>query len=99
VIQPLVENAVQHGISDLKRGGTVEISVCEEEGSVVITVADDGVGMEESVRQGLFEGQSDRSSGVALKNIQRRLLSLYGQGLEIRSKVDGGTSVTLRIMK
>lgn len=99
IIQPLVENAVQHGLSGRKKGGTVEITVRDEKDSVAIIVEDDGVGIEEDVLENLLTDQKEGNGGVALKNIHRRLLQLYGHGLVIESKVAGGTRVSIRIKK
>ncbi|OPH47425.1 hypothetical protein BC351_39900 [Paenibacillus ferrarius] len=99
VIQPLVENAVQHGLADRKQGVTVAILVRAAEDHVVITVEDDGVGFEQSLQDKLFRDNDAASSGVALENIQRRLVRVYGHGLDIKSKATGGTTVTIRIPK
>lgn len=99
VIQPLVENAVLHGLSGRKKGGTVEIAVRDEKDSVIITVDDDGVGIDEDLYTKLFEDSTGGNVGVALKNIQRRLIRMYGHGLKIERKAVGGTRVTIRITK
>lgn len=99
IIQPLVENAVQHGLSVRKKGGTVEIAVRNEKDFVIITVEDNGVGIEEALYKKLFEDSTEESVGVALKNIQLRLIRMYGHGLEIERKAAGGTRVTIRITK
>lgn len=99
IIQPLVENAVHHGIGNLKKGGTVEIKVTPEKEGLVIIVEDDGVGMDDATLHHLFEDHPEKPGGVALRNIQLRLLQLYGHGLEIERKPAGGTRVTIRITK
>ncbi|OKQ00038.1 ATP-binding protein [Paenibacillus sp. P46E] len=99
VIQPLVENAVQHGLADRKQGGTVAIFVRESQGEVVITVEDDGVGLQQPFPNKSIKDSDAASSGVALKNIQQRLVRMYGHGFDIESKATGGTAVTIRIPK
>lgn len=99
IIQPLVENAVQHGLSGRKKGGTVEIAVRNEKDFVIITVDDDGVGIDDALYTKLLEDSKEESGGVALKNIHRRLIRLYGHGLEIERKAAGGTRATIRITK
>ncbi|MGG4144947.1 ATP-binding protein [Paenibacillus algorifonticola] len=99
VIQPLVENAVQHGLASRKQGGSVKISVCEEEHDVVITVEDDGIGFQDSYYAARIRDGAAQSSGVALKNIQQRLYRIYRRRLEIVSNNDGGTAVKFSIPK
>jgi len=99
VIQPLVENAVQHGLANRKRGGTVSLSIRVSGGDVVITVEDNGVGFRKSP-DGQPTGENAKAgSGVALKNIGRRLMKMYGFGFDMSSKETGGTVVTIRIPK
>lgn len=95
VIQPLVENSVQHGLADRKHGGTVKIAVHSEKSFVVISVEDDGVGISESLYGKLLSDEESKS--VALKNINQRLIRIYGHGLEIGGRVGGGTKITIRI--
>lgn len=99
VIQPLVENAVLHGLSEIKKGGMVEITVRDRQDHVLICVEDNGIGINEKLIPQLMYKNSENIGGVALKNIQRRLTSLYGQGLAIENKPNGGTRVVIRITK
>ncbi|MFC5471299.1 ATP-binding protein [Cohnella suwonensis] len=96
VIQPIVENAVRHGVMEQTNGGTVRISVTEEEDAVVIVVADDGKGISEETLAALKE-QRGGLGGVGLTNIERRLRGLYGTGLKFESVQGRGTKVTIRI--
>ncbi|MBP2655194.1 MAG: response regulator [Firmicutes bacterium] len=95
VIQPLVENAVKHGILPNKEGGNVVISVTRQHSNIVITIHDDGIGIPQDKLDNLLAGQIGKS--VGLTNINRRLKRLYGHGLEIVSKVDAGTIVNITI--
>ncbi|MBV7274502.1 diguanylate cyclase [Clostridium sp. PL3] len=95
VIQPLVENSVQHGLADRKHGGTVKISAYSENDFVIISVEDDGVGIPESLYGKLLS--DDESKSVALKNINQRLIRFYGHGLDIGGRSGGGTKMTIRI--
>jgi len=99
IIQPLVENAVLHGLSGRKKGGTVAISIFNEKKFIVISVEDDGVGIDDALYAKLFENSAEGNGGVALKNIHRRLNRIYGHGLEIERKATGGTRATIRITK
>ena len=95
VIQPLVENAIKHGLLPKKEGGTVVISAARRHSGVVITIQDDGVGIPQDQLDSLLTGPTGKS--VGLININRRLKRLYGHGLEIVSNLNNGTSVSITI--
>ena len=80
LLQPLVENAVRHGLSPLVAGGTVTVSAAATERELVLTVADDGIGFE----------VSDAAAGYGITNTHRRLALLYGSDLTIHSTPGGG---------
>jgi LytS/YehU family sensor histidine kinase len=91
ILQPLVENAIRHGISPSVQGGHVQIRADQVEGYVVITVEDDGVGIAE---------KSDTSGhGVGLANLRARLEHLYGsdQSLDVSPRVGAGTAVRVML--
>lgn len=93
-IQPLVENAIQHGIAPQVFGGTVKVSIQQVRDEVCITVEDDGVGMsQERIRQ-ILDGQSD---GVGFRNVNKRLQTMYNCQLQIESASGEGTKVVMRI--
>lgn len=94
VLQPLVENAVRHGVQPKKDGGTVKLEIKAEGAFAVVTVQDDGVGIQPERIESLLHGSDDKQ-GVGIINIQKRLLKHYGEGLTIRS--GGGTAVSFRI--
>ena len=94
-LQPLVENAVRHGVMQRVEGGTVKVCAKTEEGRVLICVADDGVGMSEQKIAELM-GETE-TEGVGIRNIHKRMLVLYGHGLQIESTLGRGTSVTMVI--
>ncbi|WP_176706488.1 hybrid sensor histidine kinase/response regulator [Paenibacillus hemerocallicola] len=95
-LQPLVENAVRHGITRQEDGGTVTITVSTDLDFTTLSVEDDGPGMPEWART-ILSTEADGKAGVGLRNIHQRMLKLYGMGIEIESGSDGGTRVTLRI--
>ena len=95
-IQPLVENAIRHGILKKPKGGTVRLSVKNSNECVVITVQDDGIGIPSAKLPDLLPAKAAKA-GVGLKNIQRRLILYYGQGLEIQSIERQGTIVIMKI--
>ncbi|WP_100401606.1 hybrid sensor histidine kinase/response regulator [Bacillus sp. FJAT-42315] len=96
-IQPLVENAVKHGVLQRARGGTVWIKIVDYVAYTEISIKDDGVGMSEKRVEQVLSGQNDSSRGIGLFNTNRRLQQLYGEGLQIRSVVNEGTEVCFTI--
>jgi two-component system LytT family sensor kinase len=92
ILQPLVENAVKHGIEDAPGGGVVEITAEDEDDECLITVRDDGSG---------FQPQLGADGGGALFNIDNRLRQVFGpgHGLAIHSETKSGTTVRLRVPK
>jgi signal transduction histidine kinase len=95
-LQPLVENAVRHGITKNEDGGTVSISVRTDTNFTILSVEDDGPGMPEWAST-ILSLENEGKGGVGLRNIHLRLLKLYGSGVEIGMGSTGGTKVTLRI--
>ncbi|MBD2868695.1 hybrid sensor histidine kinase/response regulator [Paenibacillus arenilitoris] len=93
-LQPLVENAVRHGVTKAEDGGTVTVTVRIEGSEAVIAVEDDGAGMRVPAETLLAK---EGEGGVGLRNIHRRLLQLYGRGLRIESGEGAGTKVSFRI--
>lgn len=98
-LQPLVENAVKHGIYPKVNGGKVEICCCVENGELRVQIKDDGLGISpetlEAIQQKRYTSAS--GAGVGLSNVHERLTYLYGFGLEIASAQGGGTQVFMRI--
>jgi LytS/YehU family sensor histidine kinase len=74
LLQPLVENAVQHGLEPKVEGGTVHIIVRVNAGRLEIDVDDDGLGLDTPIRS------RNRGNGMAISNIRERLQTRYGQG-------------------
>ncbi|MDI4643542.1 hybrid sensor histidine kinase/response regulator [Cohnella hashimotonis] len=93
-LQPIVENAVRHGIGPKASGGTLRIAARRRDGGAEITVEDDGVGIGEELLRMLKEG---RAAGVGVGNVNRRLQLVYGGGLDIRSGDGTGTLIKLQI--
>ena len=95
ILQPLVENAVKHGISKLKRGGEVKIlAKLQNENKLVflkLSVTDSGVGADEN---GFLQM---RKNGLGLNNIEQRLHSYYGKSasLTIKSQTEKGTTAEI----
>ena len=93
ILQPLVENAVKHGLQKSLHPGCVVITATIAPDEASICIADNGVGMDEALLANIF-GESH-----GLDNVHQRLINLYGNeyGLKIESKVGEGTNVWLRI--
>lgn len=102
-IQPLVENAINHGILKKIDGGTLRIEIKEENLFYKVVVTDNGVGMNEDALNNLFtqEGEYTPSvrRGIGLRNINKRLKQIYDQKLIIKSKQNEGTVVSFSVPK
>lgn len=109
-LQPIIENALQHGISSLIKGGVITLKVCLKGNRVEITVEDNGIGMARKELQEIREslhGQEELSDkpfkgivrGIALKNVNKRIKFYYGEkyGLDITSTEGVGTSVLITL--
>jgi len=99
-LQPLVENAVRHGLSPQAQGGTVTIIARDLDREAQITIEDDGVGQEpERIRRALAGDTSLDSVGLA--NVDERLRSTFGDdyGLVVDTAPGAGTKVTVRVPK
>ena len=98
-IQPLVENAITHGISPGNRNGTVRVRVNRSSRAIEIAVIDDGVGIApERIARVLEPGFGD-GLGIGLANVDRRLEMLFGESSRIRieSTPNRGTTVRFRV--
>ncbi len=103
ILQPLVENALKHGILPKEGGGNITIGARRENGLVKIYVRDNGVGMTPEKIDSLFSEKSKETgrngSGIALRNVTMRLAALYGpaHALTIESAPMKGTTVSFTI--
>jgi len=93
ILQPLVENAVRHGLSRKRGGGTVRIDASLADGCLELSVGDDGLGMPDTALERVYE------HGIGLRNLRDRLARLYGPAHlpEITSAPGSGTRVRLRL--
>jgi two-component system LytT family sensor kinase len=98
VLQPLVENAVRHGIEPRAGTGHVQVRGEAEGNDCVISVEDDGVGMDPALAEEILAGRGGTDS-VGLANVDRRLRNVYGPwyGLVVETAVGEGTRVVVRI--
>ncbi len=101
LLQPLVENALRHGIEPVARGGRVEIVVRRRLDVLEIEVRDSGRGLASPSRDATAAGAAPAREGVGLRNTRDRLAQLYGDayGLALRPRADGGAiaAVTLPV--
>lgn len=97
LLQPLVENAVVHGIEPKAEGGTVQISLALQDEKLELAVSDNGIGLVPDV---LSDSKSTSAgSHIALENIRQRLAGLFGRAGElcVQQNAHGGVTATLRI--
>lgn len=100
IIQPLVENAIYHGIKNMPGTGTINLNVEKRDENMVITVRDDGVGMDqETIDKIMNEAQTKatKAEGVGINNVIERIKLNYGEeyGLRYESEVYCGTQVEI----
>jgi LytS/YehU family sensor histidine kinase len=91
ILQPLVENAIRHGVSRVSTAGRVVVQANIEDGALRLVVLDDG--------PGIGNGDGSRGSGTGLRNTRERLAELYGDGamLRVERAAEGGTRATVII--
>lgn len=101
VLQPLVENAIYHGIKYKETKGNLKIYAKPVDGRVEIVVADDGIGMDEDVMEHIFDEhrKEQKRNGVGVPNVQKRLQLQYGSeyGIRYESVKGAGTKVVITI--
>lgn len=112
IIQPIVENAIYHGLEEKLEGGTVTIEIVVTEETMILTISDDGMGIKpdklEQINQSLYAGEidreygeekKDRNTGIALPNINRRIQLLFGDeyGVNVYSTLGVGTDVEITV--
>ena len=91
-VQPIVENAIKHGLMKLQKGGTICVVSYETETDYCVSVVDDGVGFDTSLL-------IDERKHVGLRNIRERLKAMVNGSIEIESTVGVGTKVIIKIPK
>ncbi|MCI8834086.1 MAG: histidine kinase [Ruminococcus sp.] len=104
-LQPLVENAIYHGIKWKENKGNLTIRGYKDQGKAVLVVEDDGVGMDEETQKHIFEEKAEKkvegrlSNGVGIFNVQKRLQLYYGPeyGISYQSKPGEGTRAVVKI--
>lgn len=91
ILQPMVENAVKHGISKRIQGGAIRISACRNNGTLTLSVYNDG--------PSLPTGWDESPSGIGISNVRTRLQSLYGDAFELsmRDQQPGGVEASVSL--
>jgi signal transduction histidine kinase len=89
-VQPIVENAIKHGLMKLQKGGTIRVTSYQTETHYCVLVVDDGVGFDTSLLL-------DERKHVGLRNIRERLKAMVNGSIEIESTVGVGTKVIIKI--
>ena len=100
-LQPIIENAIYHGIDRMVDEGKINIGIHQKGDTILFTVEDNGVGMtEEQCEEILHKDASDRV-GIGIKNVNDRIKIYFGEeyGLTIQSELDEGTRVTISMPK
>lgn len=102
-LQPIVENALYHGIKNKRSGGMIRITGELAAGQLLLTVSDNGIGMDqetlEKLREEIARACRETESGFGLANVSERIRMNYGSeyGLSVESEPGFGTTVTIRL--
>ncbi len=99
ILQPLVENAVIHGVAKKPEGGRVQIAISPADGDLILRVEDDGPGIPPERLADIHQPDGEGAKAIGLRNVDSRLRALYGDayGLAIESQVGVGTRAEIRI--
>lgn len=100
IVQPLVENALHHGLLPKPNGGTLTVTAQDNGSEALVTIEDDGVGMDPGRLQEL-RGAHNTGEHVGLGNVNQRMRQLYGDeyALQVETAPGAGMKVTLRVPK
>ncbi len=101
ILQPLVENAIYHGIKNRQDGGRVTVAGSISDGSVILAVRDDGIGMSSDQIDGILKSKTSvrRRRRVGVRNVHERIQLYFGSryGLRFFSEPDRGTVVEIHL--
>lgn len=97
VLQPLIENAIYHGIEPMAEKGLIRICVRKVGDRLLMQVIDNGIGMDEETRRSILEADPERASGIGVKNVNERIKLCCGEeyGLRFYSRLGEGTTVEI----
>ena len=101
LIQPIVENAIVHGMENVEEGGLISISAVRIESSVFVSITDNGCGMSTEHLNELTSAllKDDQNVGIGMKNVHNRIILHFGKqfGINLNLNNDGGVTVCIRI--
>ena len=102
MLQPLVENAIYHGMEFMDGDGEIDVKVFKENESLYFTITDNGLGMSEDMVEALLSKDfvpSKKGSGIGVKNVNERIKLYFGNeyGLKVESEPDEGTKITIHL--
>ncbi|NDI35197.1 ATP-binding protein [Chengkuizengella sediminis] len=97
-IQPFVENAIRHGLFEKDEAGQVTLTIRDHGRYISIVIEDDGVGIPGEILKQLENGQV-KYSGIGMTNIKKRLESIKGSNIEVKSTLEEGTIVKINLPK
>lgn len=103
-IQPLLENAIYHGMEGIYDDGEIMISIYEKDNLIHIDVSDNGLGMPQKMIDYIMHNKvvsSKQGSGIGVRNVDERIKLIYGEeyGIHIFSELDEGTTASIIIPK
>lgn len=99
ILQPIVENAIYHGIRQVDRNGFIHINAKRESNDILFTISDNGDGFDLSILKKEKETTDIRLGGVGINNVDNRIKLYYGKeyGVYIESILGVGTTVHIRV--
>lgn len=100
-LQPIIENAIYHGVNRMPDEGKIDIRIFPKGRDIVFQIEDNGVGMTEEMCREILQKESGDRTGIGIKNVNDRIKIYFGEeyGISIRSELDEGTCVTIRMPK
>lgn len=98
-IQPIIENALYHGISRMVDEGEIFIAVHKTGDDIIMKIKDNGVGMSEEQVENILKKERTDSKGIGVKNVNDRIKIYFGDdyGIVVQSELDVGTTITIKI--
>ena len=103
IVQPILENAIYHGMANAEDDGLIQVSAYREGDALIVDVADNGLGMRPEVAASLLDEDRPEvrtsGSGIGVRNVHQRIRLTFGTeyGLTILSEPDEGTLVRIRL--
>lgn len=100
-LQPLIENAIYHGINWMVDEGLIRITARGDGDDIIFLVSDNGAGMTKEQCEGILKKERSDSSGIGIKNVNDRIKIFFGEsyGIQIDSEPDVGTTIRIRFPK